>query len=142
MPLWLVLAAALPDAKMAADDVVLPVKRKFRAHQTNAAARSRLPGNGQAAAGRHGGQKIDVAANVKNDDAIGLAHRVAERTRAAVVGVGHMINRAADAPAVSRRAETQRAGKCGDVRLHRRDNQIHLAGRVGVDACATCSRAT
>jgi hypothetical protein len=53
-------AAALPDAQMAADDIILIIKGQFIAHQTNATAWSRLAGNGQIAGGRHGGAKVDI----------------------------------------------------------------------------------
>ena len=109
-------AAALPEAKKAADDVVLSVERNLVVHHADAAARCRLPGDGQAAAGDHGGIEIDIAAHVKNDGAVPLAHGVAKRTRPAVGQRGDVIHRAA-ATAGGELAVTLRAGKGQLLRL-------------------------
>src|ERR1035438_10100735 len=68
-----VVNVALPKTDVAADDVVLSVKGNFRAHDADAAAWSRLPGNGQAAAATDRRQQIDVTADIKNNDAVAAA---------------------------------------------------------------------
>src|SRR5208282_4122113 len=118
---------ALTETDVAADDVVLPVKRHFRTHDADTTPGGGLSGNGQAAAGGHRRLKIDVTAHIKNDDAVALADGVAERAGATVGERGDVIHRAV-AAAGGVGAEPECAGK---------SRRLRLAGRAKAQAdCA------
>jgi len=103
-------AATLPETHIAADDVVFPGERNLVVHHANAAARRGLPGDGEVIRAGHRAGERDVTADVKHNDAIGLADGVPERTGPAIGEVGDVIHRAA-ASAGGVFAVTEGAGK-------------------------------
>ena len=95
---------------MANNNIILAAERNFRALDPDAATGCRLPGNRDAAFDRDFRAQCDVAAHIKNNDAIGHAHGIAKRARAAVSECGDVIHRTGPA-AAHVGAKTLRAGK-------------------------------
>ena len=81
-----------PDAQKTDDFIVFRAERQFVAHEADAVAGGGLAGNGQIVGAGDGAAEDNVAAHVKHNRAVGLADGIAERARAAVVGVDHMID--------------------------------------------------
>ncbi len=77
--------------------------------------------------------RCDGSPYIEYDETSTVAHRIAERTRAAVRQCRDVINRTPNARTRGTRTKAQRAGEGGNVGLERRDNQIHQAGRVRVN---------
>ena len=128
--------AARADADVAHDDVGLAGEGDFPALETDAAAGSRLAGDGEIAFGRDGGIERDVAAHIEHDGAPARTHRVTKGTGAAVCQSGDVINRAVTS-AGRNRTKPQRAGKRN--RLRRRleagnddDNQRRAQHQRGI----------
>ncbi len=125
--------AARTDANKADNFICPRAERNLVADDGNAAARRGLAGDGQAAGTGDGAGEGDGAAHIKDNETVAGADAGAERSRAAVIRVGHVINRAAKTRTHGVCAEAECAGKRRDIRLQRAYNQIHLTGRVCAD---------
>ena len=98
-------------AEVAADDII-PAECHLVVLECDArAARCRLTGNGHIAHARYRALQFDGTADVEYNDSAGFADRIAERTRAAVIEVGDVIDLAA-ASAGSILAAADSARKC------------------------------
>ena len=89
--------AAGADADVADDDVRLAGERDLAALEPDPVAGRRLARDGEVALARHGGDELNVAADVEHDDPVRGAHGVAEGARSGVVQVGDVIDGAGPA---------------------------------------------
>ena len=118
---------------IAHDVVVFAVEADFSASDGNAGARRGLAEDGQIGlrGDRRSGVQVDYSANVKDDDAVGDADGIPERTRPGIRKGGYMIDRPA-APAAGIRTVSFRIAERAKLRL---------AGRVPI-AEASAARAS
>ena len=84
-----------PNAQIANDDVTLLAGTEFAAMNSDALAGSRLPRNRDITLDRNRRLDVDNATHIKNNNAVALAHRIAERTHTVIVQVRHVVNTAA-----------------------------------------------
>ena len=100
--------------------------RALRSYHTSAIdsdtlARSCLPGNGDIAGyGNVLARDVDDAADIKNDEAVGLAHRFGQRTGTGRIQVGHM-NHLSATSARGISPKSFGSWKCQLLRLHADD---------------------